>query len=135
ILGEGVALGGEAANLTAETGGKLRRVEAIDDGDATLSGKELLVITLDVVDKHKHKAETKKTRLRSFRRCRAETLGTAVAKTKKTRLAAATLLLTTLLGARSGTKGEARRVSEFRDCMMAKNDGWVRFLLHLASKF
>jgi len=58
--------------------------------------------------------------LGSFWRCGAATLGAAVAETKKTRLAAV-LLLAALLGARRGSKGEARREGECSACMMAEN--------------
>ncbi|WVZ23421.1 hypothetical protein V8G54_001965 [Vigna mungo] len=58
VLAVDVALGREAADLAAEAGGKLGRVEAIDGGDATLSGKELLVITFDVVAEHGRKAHS-----------------------------------------------------------------------------
>lgn len=52
VLAVDVALGGEATDLAAEAGGELGGVEAIDGGDATLSGEELLVIAVDVVAEH-----------------------------------------------------------------------------------
>ncbi|WVZ21516.1 hypothetical protein V8G54_008838 [Vigna mungo] len=104
----------EGTNLAVEAGGKLGRAEAIDGDDATLFDKELLVITLNVVAEHGAK---------TLDAAVAETMDASVAKTKKTCLAVATLLLVALLGARSGSKGEAWRVSEFRACMMAENDG------------
>jgi len=58
VLAVDVALGREAADLAAEAGGKLGRVEAIDGGDAALSGKELLVIALDVVAEHRREAHS-----------------------------------------------------------------------------
>ncbi|KOM45670.1 hypothetical protein LR48_Vigan06g097600 [Vigna angularis] len=137
VLVVDVALDREATDLATEASGKLGRVEAIDGNDATLSGKELLVITLDVVAEHGREAHSGDHHafLGVLLALRGRDLGRHRGRHEEDVLNAATLLLAALLGVQSESKGEAQMLSEFSACMMAENDGWVKFLFVFSRVF